>query len=372
MANKALKSKSSWIWPALGAGAFSIHIILGKNSLFMETIYSRGIFIVFRWLWDYSLGYMPLGLIYMFVSLFLFFLGFKLIARFKRKKATLSISWAGLGRVLKSFLGTSGALIFFFYLFWGFNYNRIRIEKHLDLSPKPLSLADLRTEALWAGEGASTSRMKIPDAADSPLNLSCLPDNLEGILRTSYRSLLHDLGYPVPGRVRVRIFLPGSWMMRVNVSGIYVPYFGEGYIPSTALPVERPFDMAHEMAHALGFTGEDDCNFLAFLACIKTGQAVPAYSGFLNYWLYVSDELRRASPREYKEKWDGLPEGMRLDIQAVAESWRRFQGPLREMGRRVQHGYLRSQGIREGILSYNRMVMLVTAWRSQAFSGINL
>ena len=155
-------------------------------------------------------------------------------------------------------------------------------------------------------------------------------------------------------------------MMRVNVSGVYIPFLGEGYIPSTALPVERPFDMAHEMAHAFGFTGEDDCNFLALLACLEAGRAAVAYSGYFNYWLYVSRELRRSSPQDYRELWLRVPEGMRLDIKAIAESWRRFQGPLREMGRSIQDNYLKSQGIREGILSYNRMVMLVAAWRAQS------
>jgi hypothetical protein len=121
--------------------------------------------------------------------------------------------------------------------------------------------------------------------------------------------------------------------------------------------------MAHEMAHALGFTGEDDCNFLSLLACIESGLPAVVYSGYFNYWLYVSRELRRASPKVYRDLWQGLSEEMRLDIKAVVESWNRFRGPLREMGRRVQNEYLRSQGIREGILSYDRMVMLVAAWR---------
>lgn len=372
MKKRTFSKKNFWAWSVLGAFAYLAHAVIGKNSSFMELYYSRGIFVAFRWIWDHTLGLIPVGLIYVFLALILFLSVLKLIARYKRKKTTPDMGWKWFGPALKVLLGTAGALVFFFYLFWGFNYNRIQIEKHLNLSPEPLSLPSLREEAQWAKEEAARARIQIPEAADSPLNLSCLPENLERILRSSHRSLLRQLGYPVPGRVRVRLFHPGSWMMRVNVSGIYVPYFGEGYIPSTSLAVERPFDMAHEMAHAYGFTGEDDCNFLAFFACVESGLAAVAYSGFLNYWLYVSSELRRASPREYTGLWDDLPEGMRLDIKAVSESWRRFQGPLREVGRRVQHGYLKSQGVREGILSYNRMVMLVAAWRAFSSSGKNL
>jgi hypothetical protein len=366
MIKRIFSFKAKWIFPILGLGAYLIHLIVGKNSRFIETVYSHGIYRLFRLIWDFTLGMSPLPLIYIFFFMVFIWLIIRMVLRLKHSRSKVKLNWRGFSRVFLFLIQASGGLVFLFYFMWGFNYNRLQIEKHLNLSPIPLDKAALRQEGQWAVQEADKLRAEIQEAGDKSLALAVLSGNLEEILRSSYRNLFKQMDYPPPMRVRVRLFRPGNWMMRVNVSGIYIPYLAEGYIPSTALAVERPFDMAHEMAHALGFTGEDDCNFLAFLACSKSTEKSVAYSGYLNYWLYLSREIRHVSPLEYREIWNSLPKGIKIDIQAIAESWRRFEGPLREVGRRVQDGYLKAQGVREGVLSYNRMVMLTAAWRHRS------
>ena len=67
----------------------------------MEIWYSRGIFVAFRWIWDHTLGLIPVGLIYVFLALIFFLSAFKLIARFKRKKSPPDMGWKRFGRALK-------------------------------------------------------------------------------------------------------------------------------------------------------------------------------------------------------------------------------------------------------------------------------
>ncbi|MCB0582976.1 MAG: DUF3810 family protein, partial [Phaeodactylibacter sp.] len=66
--------------------------------------------------------------------------------------------------------------------------------------------------------------------------------------------------------------------------GLYFPFTGEGHIDAGLHPLQKPYVMAHELAHGYGFGDEGTCNFLGYLACIGSDDPVIAYIGHLNYW----------------------------------------------------------------------------------------
>lgn len=352
------------LWILAGVAAFTLHLLFGRDSVFVETFYSRGIFVGLRWIWDYTLGLSPVPLIFVFWFAAAAYLTIRILRFSSRPRFSPRPSRPRrIGRAALSLAALAGGLVFFFYVIWGFNYDRIRLEKRLGLETPGLGAAELATEAAWAAGAAAEFRAAIPRASDAVLTAPDLPPGLESDLRRALSKVLNGLGYPTPGRVRVRIFHPGGWMMRFASSGIYIPYFGEGYAAGSILPWEKPFTMAHEMAHGFGLTAEGDANFLAFLACDASGDPFVRYSGFLSYWGYVSSELARAAPAEFKALWEKLPPGMKADIQAVRENWNRYRGVLTRISGRVYERYLRSQGVREGMMSYSRFVNLVAAWK---------
>ncbi|MFC2158861.1 DUF3810 domain-containing protein, partial [Acidobacteriota bacterium] len=259
---------------------------------------------------------------------------------------------------------TVGILVFLFYLLWGFNYNRVRMERQLDLDVRPLNSEEIREEMGKATDMVEEAQKLLNTPTAMTPNI--LPKSLEDLIRTSLKGVLSDLGYPATGKARVKSFWPGDLMMRFNVAGIYLPYLGEAYLPHNILPVERPFSLAHEMVHVYGITDEGTANFLAYLACEASKDPAVRYSGRFSYWMYIAGEFLRLSPTEYRELWTTLPEGMKADLQAISEHRQKYKGPLRKIGQKVQQRYLKSQGVQEGIRSYNRLVVLLAAWnRSQ-------
>jgi hypothetical protein len=151
--------------------------------------------------------------------------------------------------------------------------------------------------------------------------------------------------------------------MRLSSSGFYFPYGGEGYIAGNLTAAERPFVTAHEMVHAYGITDEGAANFLGFLACASSTDPAVRYSGLLSYWEYVFPELVRAAGQEAAHLAARLPEGVKADMRAAFENWDRYRGPARAAAQAVYERYLKSQGIEEGIKSYDRFVSLVVAWK---------
>jgi hypothetical protein len=348
---------------AAGAAAFGAHLACGRDSPFIEAVYARGFFVALRWIWDYSLGLSPVPILFLAGGAAALCFSIKILRRRPRPEGAAQTKLpVRIGRGLRSLGAFAGGLVALFYVLWGFNYDRVRVETRLGLDIPGLDAEALAEETEWALSSAAEARAGIAGATNAPLAPRLLPAHLESELRASMKRVLGTLGYPAPGRVRVRTFFPGGWMMRFQSSGVYIPYFGEGYAAGGILACEKPMTVAHEMAHGFGLTDEGDANFLGFLACAASEDPFIRYSGFLAYWEYAAGDLARGAPGPFRTLWEEAPAGMKADIQAVRENWSRYRGPIARVSGRIYERYLRSQGVREGMRSYDRFVNLVAAW----------
>jgi hypothetical protein len=355
----------------LGAGALLVRFLFSLNPNITESIYSKGIFLGIRFCLDYTIELLPFPLIYLPV-VFLILMDVILIVRWlktKKKENREKISFkVRFLRGLLSLLAFLGAVVFLFYFLWAFNYERLPIETHLKIKPEPLDINEIRRETKLAFQMVVDARETIPGvdrAGKNALDNRFLPNGLENKIRESMERLLKSMGYPTVGRVRVKKLWPGGLLMRFGTSGFYSPFTGEAYISSNLTPVEIPFAMAHEMAHGYGFSQEGTCNFLAYLVCISSKDPFIKYSGCLVYYSHISADLYRASPEEYKELNKKLHPGIIADWVKKYKNWQQYRGWLMDWSQKVYDTYLKTQGVQEGIKSYDRLVILTTAWRKE-------
>ena len=89
-----------------------------------------------------------------------------------------------------------------------------------------------------------------------------------------------------------------------------------------------------------------------------------AYAGHLEYCRTVAVNYLMLDPEGYKTFRAQLPAGIRADLDAINENLRRYPDIMPRLRYYAYDAYLKSQGIDEGILNYNRVVMLVKAWRN--------
>ena len=354
------------IWIDLGVVAHFLYFFSGRDSQIIENVYSRGIFIGLRWIWDLTMGLLPIPLLYIFLFLLVFWMAGKIYRRITKQYNPFPSVWKN--RIAYGFLNllaAAGFIVFWFYFLWGFNYNRISLERALNLNVTPLESTALKQEAELALNMAAEARREIKGAADNALEDPLLPVKLESEIRINLTGILKQMGYPTPGRIRIRHMWPGDILMRFHVSGIYIPFFGEGYTAGKLTAMEKPFTLAHEMAHGLGFADEGSANFLAYLACESSENPMIQYSGRLAYWSYIAGEMAVLAKEEYSDLFQRMTPGMIADLNQISKNWRQYRGTLAKIGEKVNERYLQSQGVKEGLQSYNRMVVLVAAWRKQ-------
>ncbi len=350
------------IWLTLGLTALGIQALGASRPDLIEQFYSRRIFPLIRSFIDYLLGWLPIPLLYLFIPMLFGWLVWNVYRGLSR-----SGSWES--KALDGLIGLSGFLggaLFLFYFLWGWNYQREPLESQLELHP----LEPLTEEELWTSlqeETIELLRLReglYLEPEDSVKGQKMMPAELEVKLRRSLYHWLTEHDYPAPGRVRGKQVYPKGIMLRFGSSGLYFPFTGEGHLDAGLHPLQIPYVMAHEMGHGMGFGDEGTCNFLAYVSCRNAKDPFIQYAGQLTYWRTLAVNYKRYQPETYQAFRESLPAGLIQDLDAINRNNARYPDFFPQVRNAAYNAYLKSQGISEGMKNYNRVLMLVKAWKA--------
>ncbi len=345
-----------WLWLIAGGLVALLRGLLRNNPPFTEVAYSRGVFAVERFAWDYTLGWMPLPWVYL---LPFFALGWFFFLR-KKKKRT---GWHRVIAPLLSLLALAAAVYCLFMVGWGYNYHRMPLENQAGIEGADNQTLDIGQEYHLATDELLVAFAALPPSPDSFLLKGDLPPQLEQHVREDLVSVFHELEISVAGRPRVKALWPQGLLMQLGASGVYLPWTFEAVYDPAMPAATIPFTLAHEMSHGYGFAREEDCNFLAWLACAHDTDPVVRYAGALGYWRYVANAYRKVYPEIYAATRDSIPEGVWSDIRAIQQTLVTYPGFFPKFSEKTYDAYLKKQGVAKGSASYSRVIQLVHAWR---------
>lgn len=159
-------------------------------------------------------------------------------------------------------------------------------------------------------------------------------------------------------------------MSRLDFTGVYCPLTGESCVNVDSPAAFLPSTAAHELAHRRGFASEQECNFLAVLACTTCGLDDYAYSGWLLGYVHLGNALYSADPDRWQAVYDALPETVRTDLRDNNDYWAQFRdSAVRRASSTVYDGFLKASGDENGVKSYGMVVDLLTVYYRAAALG---
>ena len=332
---------------------FLVHHFTPKSVI--EFIYSQGVFIVIRFLLDYTIGFLPFSALPLVFLTLIFFL-FRWIISL-RKRSFLFIL-GDLTKRLIIFLSIGYSL---FYVIWGFNYDRIAVVDHLNISDDGIN-DSVMINAFY-------QQIKILDmrSAHSFSENDFDFQEMESELRGQANELLHRLGIGIPTRLQCRHLHPKGILMRIATAGFYSPITGECNIDAGLYYLEKPFVMAHEIFHGLGIAGEGECNLLAYIICSNSSNPFIRYSGELELWRYLRRDIYRYNRELFLEYQTEVPDQVKIDIEEIRANNRKYPDIMPKVRNVVYDSYLKSNHIQSGLSDYNRLVKLAIAARSAGY-----
>ncbi len=163
------------------------------------------------------------------------------------------------------------------------------------------------------------------------------------------------------------------FMSQQRMEGYYFPFSMEANINADMSRILKPAAMCHELVHTKGFLFEDEANFIAYLACIKSEDPYFRYSGYLSVLNYIDNDFYEAcGSREKYDQYPAVSRQVRQDNRFLTDRARKKMEdnallPTEKVEKAADdfiNGNLALNGIPEGKLSYSEVVRLLLIYCS--------
>ena len=115
----------------------------------------------------------------------------------------------------------------------------------------------------------------------------------------------------------------------------------------------------HETAHQMGYAAENEANFIAYLSAIKSEDLHVQYAGNTFAFRYLFNDFHKLDPEEARNKLKLLNPGILKNFEEVNDFWKKYKNPFEVIFDKTYDSYLKANGQKSGIKSYNEMVGLV-------------
>ncbi|MBQ2830732.1 MAG: DUF3810 domain-containing protein [Oscillospiraceae bacterium] len=247
-----------------------------------------------------------------------------------------------------------------FSVLWGANYYADGFCDKSGVSPREISVEELtRVTAYFAKNAAAAAKDTARSEqntffADEDALFARAPSVYDGAEQLFPFLTLSDT---VPKRMTFsRAF------STMGFTGFYCPFTGEANLNVDVPQALLPATIAHELSHLRGISSEQECNFLAVLACLSSGDAEYAYSGWLFGYIHLSNALYDADREAWSEIFAALDPAIRADLAANNAYWAQFRSPVTDASEAVYEGLLQSYGEERGMQSYGAVVDLLVVY----------
>jgi Protein of unknown function (DUF3810) len=333
----------------------------------VERAYARRVYPVLSQGLSCTSGLVPFSLAEVTVVACAVAIAYRLVRLPSRARAR---SWRqALGALLADGLLAAGVLALAFIALWGLNYRRLPYAEVARLDTRPAAAEELR--GLVEELVLSANRLRDGLSEDERGVVRMHGDATRVLARTAAgldAAARHEASLR-GSCVRPKPLLLSEAVSWLGLTGIYSPFTGEPNVNVAVPAVELPFAASHEAAHQRGFAREDEASFVAHLACRFHPDRDFNYAGALASSVHAANALHATDHEAWKAIEDRRSEAVRRDLRALREWAARYEGPAARAAEKVNDAYLRSQGEKEGVRSYGRMVDLLLGERRAARPG---
>ena len=174
-----------------------------------------------------------------------------------------------------------------------------------------------------------------------------------------YAPLEQDFACLAGAPLRAKPVKLSRLMSYLDFTGFFFPFTGEANVNMDFPSAFFPATVAHELAHQRGVAKEQEANFVAVLACLRSGDPEYVYSAALLAYTHLSNALSGADREAWGQIDTALADPVRTDIETSRTYWQRFETPVQEVSNTVYESFLQSYDQTLGLKSYGACVDLL-------------
>ncbi len=330
---------------------------IGSYPELVETYYSNGFYPYWSGFFRSLLGWLPFSM----GDILYGFLVLGLIVYLYRKRKVLIKEWK---EMLRDVVMVLAIAYFTFHISWGFNYYREPVSKSLSLdenytTEELLEVTDMlinRTNELQSQiTGDSISMVQIPYSQEEIFEMTI---DGYGELAADYP----DFRYEKPSLKKSLFSILLTYM---GYGGYLNPFTHESQVNSKIPNFRFPVICGHEVGHQLGYSAENEVNFIGYLVTVSQEDTYLQYSAYAYALSHCMREVNKRKPDTYKMKYEQINSGVRRNYEELQKFWESYENPLEPIFKSIFNTYLKANNQAAGIKSYNLVVSLITRYHQE-------
>ncbi len=335
-----------------------MYFLLPLCTKFTEYVFCRIIFRIFAFPFQWVMSLLPFSfaelLLILSVPTILTLLTVFAITIIKSRQR---LKAAEKGLRFTAFMLSLAVLIYM--VMHGGNYYRLPLADLMELPNRTYTADDLYTVTCDLAEKASEIRKELPQDKNGCVVFSATQSEILKLADDCFDSINDQYPFLKTAVWRVKPVTLSHYWSYLGTTGVYCPWTNEANINADVPDYSIPHTAAHEIAHTMGIAKEDECNFIAWLACAKSGMPDFEYSGYLAAYTYCSNALYNTDYTLWKNALSHCSEGVLRDLKNENNYWNAFEGEIMQNSQELNDSFIKFNRDENGILSYNLMVELM-------------
>lgn len=328
----------------------------GRPDL-VEKYYSNGIYKFVSTFFRTIFGWIPFSIGEIIYTL-LIALGIRyLIVRRKKIVANKIAFFRDVVMVLAIFYFT-------FNLVWGLNYYREPLSDKLAIQNQATfeELKKLTSELIH-----KTNQIQFKITSDSTKMVHIPYTRNEVFEKTisSYAVLARQLpflDYQRPSIKKSMYSIPSSYM---GIGGYLNPFTNEAQVNGKTPLFRFPIVSGHEIGHQIGYSAENETNFIGYLVTLKNEDIYFQYSAYAYALSYCLNAIHRTDENTSKELYKLINEGVIKNYQELQEFHEAYENPFEPIFKSVFSTFLKANNQKDGIQSYSKVVNLMVGYHEK-------
>ena len=317
------------------------------NSQFIETYFSNYFYKINSNIFLFLFGRISFSVGDIIILILPFFI-YKLIKRGQTRRRKIK-------NLFKFFL-----IFYIVYQFqWGLNYHRVPLKNKLSLKQNYELKSLIKTTNLFISNTNNVhNRLSKNDtlAVIFSINTNDLINESIKAVNNLKEKNINKTTYPSISIKKSILSYPLSYM---GFSGYINPLTLEAQINKNIPKISIPTTIFHEIAHQIGYSSENEANFIGIMSAINSNNNLIRYSGNVLGMRYLLSELFQRDRKAYEKIKKKINKGVLLNIDQANKEWEVYSNPIEPYFKNIYDLFLKANNQKEGIKSYNLVVNLL-------------
>lgn len=327
---------------------------LGSYPELVENYYSKGLYPLISHFFRIAFGWLPFSIGDLIYTVLIILAIWYIIIKRNQIRKNLKLFFRDIVLILS-------VAYFTFHLMWGFNYYRVPLSQTLDLKDTyTTNELILFTEKLIE----KTNKLQYEVTSDTSLAVN-IPYNHKEIFQKTLEGYT-NLGIRYPffsyknPSLKKSIF--STALSYMGYGGYLNPFTNEAQVNNKIPNFRFPVITGHEIGHQVGYSAENEVNFIGYLVTANNKDIYFKYSAAAYALSYSLSEIKLRDEAKFRELYSSLNRGVQKNYEELNKFWLAYENPFEPVFKSIFNTFLKANNQEEGIKSYRLIVTLLVTY----------